>query len=396
MPHRDVLVVGAGIVGLAHAFVAARAGRTVAILERDAAASGATVRNFGMVWPIGQPAGPGRRLALRSREVWLEAAAFAGFACVPCGSLHLAHHDDEWRVLQEFVAGHPAAPGRPAATFTLLSPEEARRRCPAARPERLVGAMFSPDELGVDPREVAAALPREMARHFSVEARFNAPVASIGDGRLVTAGGEVWTAERIYVCSGDDARTLYPRQFLAAPLRRCKLQMLRTAPQPDGYRLGPHLAAGLSLRHYAAFAACPSLAQLRARIAAERPELDRWGIHALATQNAAGELVLGDSHEYAAISDAFPPGGREEIDALILGELHRLLEVPDLRPARRWQGTYLKRTDGEPCFTDVPEPGVRIVTGLGGMGMTLSFALAEQLLAQDGLAPLQPPAFAHS
>ena len=81
----DVLVVGGGALGCAHAIAAVRRGLSVTLCERDAVARGASVRNFGMIWPIGQPAGPDLQLALRSRELWGELASEAGFRCRPPG-----------------------------------------------------------------------------------------------------------------------------------------------------------------------------------------------------------------------------------------------------------------------------------------------------------------------
>ena len=99
----DDAVVGAGILGLAHAYQLARRGRRVVVFERNPRAIGASVRNFGMLWPIGQPFGPLRRLAMRSLQIWLEVLASAGLWHERTGSLHLAYRDDEAQVLREFA-----------------------------------------------------------------------------------------------------------------------------------------------------------------------------------------------------------------------------------------------------------------------------------------------------
>lgn len=73
----DIAIVGGGILGLAHAYMAARRGLSAVLFERSPKAAGASVRNFGMIWPIGQAAGATHQLALRSRELWLEVLARA-------------------------------------------------------------------------------------------------------------------------------------------------------------------------------------------------------------------------------------------------------------------------------------------------------------------------------
>ena len=57
MKNYDLIVVGAGIVGLAHAYTAATRGRSVLVIERDGACLGASIRNFGFVTITGQRAG---------------------------------------------------------------------------------------------------------------------------------------------------------------------------------------------------------------------------------------------------------------------------------------------------------------------------------------------------
>src|SRR5215468_3455083 len=98
----DIAIVGAGILGLAHAYAAARRGRRVVVFERDIRASRASIRNFGLIWPIGQTHGMMHQLALRSRGDWLEILKETKLPFWPTGSLHLVYRDDEAAVAQEF------------------------------------------------------------------------------------------------------------------------------------------------------------------------------------------------------------------------------------------------------------------------------------------------------
>jgi len=363
----DDAVVGAGIIGLAHAYHLARSGRRVIVFERSPRAQGASVRNFGMLWPIGQPPGAMLQLALRSREHWLEVLRDAGLWHDPVGSLHLAYHDDEAAVLREFAA---TADGH-GYEVSLLTPCEVTTRSPVVRTEGLICALWSGTEICVDPRSVIADLPAFLATKYGVAFHFGC-AATAYEHPTLRAGGRSFNVERLWVCSGDDLQTLYPETLGESGLVRCKLQMMRTPPCDR--RLGPMLAAGLTLKHYQSFAHCPSLPRLRARLAREHPAYDRFGIHVMVSQNGLGELVIGDSHEYG---DAIEPFDKPEIDRLVLEYLRIFCDWPELRIAARWHGVYVKHPT-DPFLILRPAPRVTAVIGAGGAGMTLSFGLAER------------------
>jgi D-hydroxyproline dehydrogenase subunit beta len=373
---QNVAIVGGGIIGLAYAWSAAERGHRVTIFERSPRACGASIRNFGMIWPVGQPAGRWHEVALQSRERWLKLAEVAGVWVNQCGSIHLAHRSDEWAVLQEFEA-QAAATG---FECELLSAAQVQARTPAANLEGLLGGLFSPTELCVNPRLVVRQIPDWLAQRFGVQLAFQTEVQAIkpreSDKGLMlgTSNGVGGPFDRVVICSGTDFQTLFADLFRQNPIKVCKLQMLKTATQPAGWRLGPHLASGLTLRHYRNFETCPSLPALRQRVADESPELDRFGIHVMASQYNAGEIILGDSHEY---DDAIEPFDKPAIDELILRELRKIICLPDWTIAERWHGLYGKHPTSL-FFEAEPLPNVHICTATGGTGMTLSFGLAEQ------------------
>lgn len=369
MPQRaDIAVVGGGILGLAHAYVLARKGKRVVLFEKGRGATGASIRNFGMIWPIGQPAGEMHEMALRSRGMWLEALQTAGLSYRPTGSLHVAHAPDEADVLREFAEVGPPV----GYECHWLNRQETLKRSEAIVETDLQGSLWSDKEMTVDPREVIAKLPGYL-REIGVECRYGSTVRRI-ELPLVETATEQWEVDAAVVCGGDDFQTLYPEAFADSGLTRCKLQMMRTGPQTGGWELGPALAAGLTLRFYKAFGICSSLARLKARIAAEKPEYDRWAIHVLASQTADGAITLGDSHEYGMDVQPFD---RADLDELILREARTFLKLPSWQIAERWHGVYSLHPT-RPFFEAEPAAGVRIVTAPGGSGMTLSFGLAAR------------------
>ncbi|WP_055075802.1 TIGR03364 family FAD-dependent oxidoreductase [Pseudanabaena sp. 'Roaring Creek'] len=369
--HTEIAIVGAGIVGLAHALAAAKRGFKVTVFERNLRAIGASIRNFGMVWPIGQPAGRLRDRALKSREIWLDVAEKTEIYCDRCGSLSLAYHQDELDVLEEFISTNGVS-----ESLSILSPAEVLRKSAAVNPDGLLGGLWSDTEMTVDPRQALQALPEFLFHTYGVEFEFGRAVTAI-DYPNLQISNQLWSADRILVCSGADIETLYPDLYAESGITKVKLQMMRTAPQPNNWRLGPSLSAGLTLTHYAAFSECKSLDILKQRIEIETPHFPEWGIHVMASQNGLGELILGDSHEYGLTPDPFD---RAEINNYILDYLRKFTNFPSLAIAETWHGVYTKLA-GKTEYIASPEDHVFLINALSGAGMTLSFGLAEENMA---------------
>lgn len=373
MDKRKAIVIGAGIVGLAMARALAIKGFAVKVFERGAYASGASVRNFGMIWPIGQPDGRLYARALRSRTIWKEISTQGAFWSDAVGSLHVAHTALEWSVLQELYEEFKT--DRPVQ---LLSASKIAERTNAVVQTNLFGGLYSADELIVDPREAIATLPGYLEEKYAVEFYWNKCVSYISENIVYIGNEEDYEAELIFICTGADFETLYPEDFAASALTKCKLQMMRLTAQPDDWRIGPALCGGLSLIHYNSFKTAASLPKLKEYYETEMENYLEYGIHVMVSQNQAGELTIGDSHEYGSTHDPFD---KAFINQMIIGYLQKFASFKDWAIAASWNGIYPKLSNGYTEIFFSPESGVYVLTGLGGAGMTLSFGLAEEVVA---------------
>ncbi len=366
----DLAVVGGGILGLAHAYHAARLGLRVAVFEASPHAQGASTRNFGLIWPIGQSA-ENYGLAMRSREIWLDVLRASGLYHRPAGSLHLSYRQDEAEVAREFARLGPNV----SFDCEWLDRKQVSSKSSSVRDEGLLGALWSPTEIMVDPRQILSELPRYLAAKLGVKFHYGSVVTSLEMPQLLI-GNKRYQARKVVICPGSQLNGLYSDELSGVGLILCKLQMMRTSVQPDCWQLGPALAGGLTLRFYPSFQICSSLDALRERIRRETPELDRWGIHTMVSQGADGSLTFGDSHQYDSAPSPFL---RSDVEELIRGHIRGYLAAPDFRVAERWYGVYTKHPSQPYCQLQA-DADVTLVTGLGGAGMTLSFAIAERVI----------------
>ena len=368
---KSAIVIGAGRVGLAITRALSNKGWHVKVIERNPKPVGASIRNFGMIWPIGQPQGVSYDRAIRSREIWLEMSKKAGFWAEETGALHLAYTDLENEVVGEYVGAM-----KHIKSAHHLNPQQTLEKSPAAIGENLKGALWTQEEIIIDPRQAVWQTASYLESLPNISFVWNKVVGQI-KGNKVFSGKESWDADLIMVCSGADFETLYPEIFTRTDITKCKLQMMRLVKQPNNWRIGPPLCAGLSFIHYKGFEVAPSLGKLKILYESQYPDLLEMGIHVMVSQNGSGQLTIGDSHEYGLLLDPFD---RQDINTKILDFLKTFAAFKTWDLESSWQGIYPKMKNGKTEFIHLVADETWIVNGLGGAGMTLSFGLGEEIV----------------
>jgi len=364
----DLAIVGAGILGLAHALAASRLGLRTIVIDRDQRAVGASIRNFGFVTVTGQQSGECWRRAMRSRDIWDEIAPRAGIEMLQRGLAVLGRRPETVPVLEAFCAHPEMGPG-----CTMLSPAEARARFPWME-GAVSGVLLSPHERRVESRDAIPRLARYLEEGLGVTFRRGLAVQGVEPGRLLTAEGPI-EATKIALCPGDDLATLFPERLAAAGIGRSKLQMMRLVPATP-LALTHAVMTDLSLVRYLGWAELPEAAALRARLAREQPAHLAGGVHLIVVQSADGSLIVGDTHVYG---DTMDPFADEALDALVLDEFRAVFPGIDYRISERWIGTYAA-LDDRLVFLDQPMKDVRLSIVTSGTGASTAFAIGEEVI----------------
>ncbi|GAB2483344.1 TIGR03364 family FAD-dependent oxidoreductase [Comamonas humi] len=365
----DLIVVGAGIVGLAHAYTAAQRGLRVCVVERDAACVGASIRNFGFITVTGQGSGDTWRRARLSRDIWAQVAPQAGIAVLHTGLNLVATRPQALAVLEEFMQTGMAE------GCSLWSPAEAARHAPELRLDRAQAVLHSSAELRIESREAIAQLTAWLAERHGVVFRFGEAVLEVATPRVRTTCG-ILHAERVVVCTNADIHGLYRELFAQHEVRLCQLQMLRVRPQP-AFKLQSAVMGDLSLVRYHGYSRLPAAQKLLEQLQQEEPASLEHGIHLIAVQSADGSLVVGDSHHYGA---AVPPFASQQVDALILRHLREALHIEELEVVERWVGIYPSAPHTD-CIIEAPDDATRVAIVTSGTGASTGFGVAHDTFA---------------
>ncbi|WP_017903433.1 TIGR03364 family FAD-dependent oxidoreductase [Pseudomonas asplenii] len=369
--HSDILIVGAGILGLSHAYAAARRGLKVRVFERSATPLGASIRNFGQALVTGQSPGVMLDLARASREIWGHWSQHAGFELKRNGSYLFARSEAEEHLLEAFCAGR----AREYGYRVKLLQGRALADLHGGQFSHHRAALHGLDDQQLYSREAIPTLIDYLRRELGVEFHFSTLVHEVEPGQLRSTAG-TFRGERIVVCSGHDYQTLLAESLATLQPSICRLQMLRARPLLSALNLQHSVLTGLSCVHYGAFADLPEAAAIQSQIQHESPHLHEHGIHLLISPTPHGELIIGDSHHYGSDPSPF---NAEQVDNWMLELAEHTLGCK-VQVLERWQGVYGARGPGPFSFLQAA-PGVHAALMHTGVGMSVGPAMAEANIA---------------
>jgi glycine/D-amino acid oxidase-like deaminating enzyme len=184
VPTNDLVVIGAGVVGAACAYHAAKAGLSVTVVDRGAVAGGTTGAGEGNLLVSDKEPGAELDLALLSVRLWRDLAADLGedVEYEAKGGLVVAAGATDLAALTE-LAEHQRAAGVesravPPGELPELEPHLARG---------LAGGVFYPQDAQVQPMLAAAHLLRAARERFGAQVRTGVTVTGIrrSGGRII-------------------------------------------------------------------------------------------------------------------------------------------------------------------------------------------------------------------
>ena len=253
----EVVIVGAGIIGLAAAWRLAGRGLDVVVVDRGAPGGEASWVGAGMLAPATEAQfGEEELLALTlaGNTCWdgfaaeLEAATGLPAGLRRCGTLHLALDRDEAESLRR-LHRFQADAGLPVEWLT---PSRARELEPGLAPA-CAGGILAPHEGEVDPRQACATLLRAcelagvhvLSGDEVVEALLDGGGSGDGDGSsggairgVVTASGTRIAADHVVLATGAWGAPWLPADA-RPPVRPVKGQIVNLS-HPAGERIAEH------------------------------------------------------------------------------------------------------------------------------------------------------------
>ncbi|CAN6218343.1 unnamed protein product [Urochloa humidicola] len=417
--HHDVVVVGAGIVGLAIArHLLLHTPLSVAVADAAVPCSGATGAGQGYIWMSHRVPGSDMwELAVRSKQLWEELAAEVDgqggggarerLGWMRTGSLLLGRTSEELAALE----GMTKSLSQAGIHAEFLSASSLHALEPALSVGKDGGAMFLPQDCQIDAFQ-AVSLIEKTNNSYSSEGRYmefyNDPAVSLIRSEVTgtieavqTSRNILYGRKAIVIASGAWTRSLLhsflaPALTLDIPVKPRKGHLL-VVENFDKVKLNRGLMEVEYVNHQVAK---PNGTHMASE--SSEDEHGALSISMTATLDTKGNLVLGSSREFKGFS-------REVDKSVVKSMWERAGEFfPAMKnvPLDIDQNTQIRighrpyMPDGKPVIGFIPDlANVLVATGHEGNGLTMALGTAEMvtdmILGNPGKVDCSPFSIEH-
>lgn len=340
----DAIVIGGGIVGASAALWLARAGKQVALLERDFCGSRSSGVNYGGVRRQGRSLVQ-LPLSCRAHQIWGQLPELLGIdgEYVRSGHLKLARSEADFAALQRWATlSEPFDLG-----LQLLDRQQLRARFPWVG-DIAVGASYCPEDGHANPRLVSPAFAQAARRH-GAHVHEQCTVTAVepsGAGFTVhTAQGQRFNAPWLLNCAGAWAAALASQVGEPVPLVAGHPAMLVTEPLPMFMTASTGVEGG--------------------------------GIYA--RQVARGNCVMGGGQGFA-LGESTARAGQLAVLDILRNACELYPALAGAQAIRTWSGTEGYLPDREPVLgPSSTTPGLLHGFGFAGAGFQIGPAAGEAL-----------------
>lgn len=356
MESADVVIIGAGVIGLASGYWLAKAGAKVVILEKGRVAWEASGRATGFLslrgeQPLEAP------LAVAAEQLWTSLDEELGYPTewTPGGRLWVALEQNRWAELRDICPQWQAA-GIPVQ---LIDAKAARGIVPCLS-EQALGGLHTTRGGHANPQRTCQALAWAF-RDRGGEIRENAPAIGIRvqGGQVATVetpGGSIAT-RRIVNCAGPQTGLIAAMVGVQVPVAPVRLEAMVTAPLPRLFDVAM-VGHGLSLR-----------------------QTRRGNIH-----------FNGGPHEWIDVDATSEPA--KPNTPIVRNMARRLAEllpsIANIQALRSWAGIVEVTPDQTSIIEQLPSPEGMVIATASGHGFGLAPSLGKAIcgLVLEGRSPI--------
>lgn len=376
--HRDIVVIGGGIMGAAISYYSSKAGLDMTVLEKGELASGTSSKCDGNILAIDKDPGFDSQMSLKSQQLvhTLSKELEITFEYRNPGSILVCENDAEMEAAKKWVTQQQAA----GLDFRMLNREDLRNESKYFADD-LYGGLECKTDSTVNPYMLAFSL-FDSAEKLGAKIHTNTKVKTIAKKSsgefVIKTNQQTFTANKVVNACGVWAPTVGEMVGIQIPIKPRKGQLIvASRQQPVGLRK------------------VMEFGYLISKFGGERQvdELtEKYGVALVFEPTESQNFLIGSSREF----NGFDTKVSQKVTQLIAKRAVRFYpKMADMSVIRTYAGLRPWTEDHLPIISHIDDvPGFYVAAGHEGDGISLAAVtgkvMQEMLTDQATCIPIEP------